>query len=608
MLNEPEIIGLLDGTLSPEELARLAALLESDPTARAQLREQTQMDNALRVALGSDAAHERVKQSVLAVVRGESEAVIKQQVLHDTTSLARSRRHEEAEESPRSPIRLLTSAATEFFASIRRPAWAMGFAGAACVLLAFWFTLRLGKHWPPVVAEMPSAVSAPTGSEWRRGKALLPQTGSFVPQPGDTLRVALDASGTVKFADGTVLHLEPGTEVMFTAVSPAKRRGGKQLQLLGGTISAEVAKQPEGLPLLIETPHALVTVVGTEFDLTVATNQTALEVTRGLVKLSGADVAQPINVAAGEFAVASPDALPRFGSLPRNPYLWPFSSASPWNTPIGSGAKYAPVPGRSFVAEGPLTRAVRGRPPLLGRPIDPLRKIWVNGQLRGDLLLNETALPQVASRDSLVFLQRSRRYAYELLEVAARPDGNLTATDSERTDLAGMGVSQNAVPALPFGLSNLGGLIRAGEYERGIPHALSARVNRERLSGRRNFSSPGTVWPATGGDPPSAALLNVGTLLAIPPDVDIRKLVGDSGPGYELARAMQDYGVYITGYIDAPFVLLTGEARLNRDEEDAMVNKLATLLKVVVNNTAQSPGGGGTPRREAAPALPGESK
>ena len=97
MLNEPEIIGLLDGTLSPEELARLAALLESDPTARAQLREQTQMDNALRVALGSDAAHERVKQSVLAVVRGESEAVIKQQVLHDTTSLARSRRHEEAD-------------------------------------------------------------------------------------------------------------------------------------------------------------------------------------------------------------------------------------------------------------------------------------------------------------------------------------------------------------------------------------------------------------------------------------------------------------------------------------------------------------------------------
>ena len=139
--------------------------------------------------------------------------------------------------------------------------------------------------------------------------------------------------------------------------------------------------------------------------------------------------------------------------------------------------------------------------------------------------------------------------------------------DAERTDLTGSGVNPRAVPAIPFGLSNLGGLIRFGEYENGIRHSLSARVNRERLSGRRNFNSPGTIWPATGGDAAVENFLNIGTLLAIPPDVNIRGLVGESGPGYELARAMQDYGVYITGFSKAPFALVVEKPGLSQKKK-----------------------------------------
>lgn len=455
---------------------------------------------------------------------------------------------------------------------------------------------------------MPSAVSAPAGSEWRRGETSLALAENFVPQSGDGLRVTTNASATMRFADGTVIHLEPAARVRFGAITGVASSGGKQFALLQGTLTADVQKQPPGKPLLIHTPHAIATVLGTEFDLSVETGRTELEVVHGLVNLASTETTQAVNVAAGESAIASPQSAPRTFASSRNPYLWPFASSSPWNTPLGAGARYEPVRGSPFLADGALTNAVRGRKPIMGRPTDPLRNVWINGERRADVRLADSALPGSRMNDSIVFLQRARRYALELHGVTVRPNGDLEADDSERTDLAGPGISEFAVAAKPFGLSNLGGLIRAEEYERDIPHALSARVSRDRLGGN-NFSHPTTVWPATSNAANADAErtgLHVGTLLAIPPGVDIRALVGDSGPGYELARAMQDYGVYISGYGDAPLALIRGEARMNPADEDKVLSQLVPLLQVVVNNTPQTPGGGGTPRREAAPELPSE--
>ena len=413
-------------------------------------------------------------------------------------------------------------------------------------------------------------------------------------------------SATVTFVDGTILHLEPGTEIIFQPVANPPRPGGKQFKLISGSLSADVAKQPPGLPLLIQTPHALVTVVGTEFDLSVATNQTALEVTHGLVKLTGAGETNPVNVAAGEFAVASPRAALQYGRLARNPFLWPFSSASIWNRPLGSGAKFVPVPGKSFLADGALTNAMRPRRAVVGATADPLRGIWVNGERVADARVADASLPQSGSRENLLLLQHARRHAFELREVTVRADGDLEATAVKRTDLAGPGVSEFASAAHPFGFSQLGGLVHAVELQQGIPHALACRIKRDRLGGRTDFQSPSTIWPATGGNEIAGKnYLSVGALLAIPPDVDIHKVAGDSGAAYELARAMQDYGVYVTGFGDAPFLLLRAERGMSAADEDALLNKLVPLLQVVVNN---SPTRNGTPRRELAPALPGETK
>ena len=90
--------------------------------------------------------------------------------------------------------------------------------------------------------------------------------------------------------------------------------------------------------------------------------------------------------------------------------------------------------------------------------------------------------------------------------------------------------------------------------------------------------------------------------------MDIRKLAGDSGAGYEIARAMQDYGVYVTGTIGFPFALLTDSSLPNSPSIDALLNQLVPLLRVVSNNTPQTPGGGGEPRRPSAPRFPNEAK
>ena len=50
--------------------------------------------------------------------------------------------------------------------------------------------------------------------------------------------------------------------------------------------------------------------------------------------------------------------------------------------------------------------------------------------------------------------------------------------------------------------------------------------------------------------------------------------------------------------------LVRGEAELNPAEEDKILNQLVPLLQVGASDTEATPGSGGTPRREAAPALP----
>lgn len=585
MLTEQQLIAYLEGTLGPEDRAAVEAALDQDPALRQQVLAQASMESALRVSLGGRDTHARIRDSVLAVVRGEQEDRLKRRVLADTAAPARTEPWWRG-----------------FF---QRPAWVTGLAGACLLLVvAGWWFLRERPAGP---SELPSLVHA-TGASLSRAGRTSTWTAAYQPQPGDELQLGADRPGFLRYADGTVIQLQPGSRCRL-ADSRLASQGGKQVTLLTGALSATVAKQASGRPLLLHTPHAVATVLGTSLDLSVATNETNLEVSEGAVALARRSDTSAVTVRAGEYATASPESVPRARPLGRSPFHWPFSSASPWNRPLGTGARFEPVRARPFLADGPLLDATLPRRLFRGGPGDPVRGVWVNGERRAEVWVADgTSWPQ--GSEPFALLQPGRRTSLDLVNVRWRPDGDLDAEAAAPVDLAGWGTGQEVVLARPFGFSALGGLLRTAELERGIPHALAARVEKSRL----NVRPPGggvCVWPATNPlrEPPAngeiTGNIHVGTLLALPPDVDITQLSLPESL-LPLARALQDYGVYVTGPGPRPFALLTEGRPAAPADLDAALNRLVPLLQVVTNNTPDTPGGGGAPRRPPAPAFPGE--
>lgn len=588
MPTEQELAAYLDGTLPAEERARLEAEAERDPALRRRLVQQARMEGALRAALGDKAAVAQVRRSVLAVVQGQTEAALKQSVLSDTVHLRRES----------SWTRTLALAWSRVF---RLPALA-GTAMLVLLALAFWKSGSLAPRRAAPVAslELPARLIA-TREVW---DGLNTDAARWRAMTGQRLQLPTNGSATLAFADGSALQLDPGTVIEFSAPPDAAFAGGKQLRLVAGSFTAQVQPQPPARPLRVHTPHAVVTVVGTEFGLSVAGTNTQLEVVSGSVKLARNLTDHALTVGAGEAAVASRDQVPQPSRLPRNPLHWPFASDSVWNRPLGSGARFEPVSARPFTADGPLLNPTRSRRPHLADPAGPLRGVWENGRWRGDIRLTDVnSLPRVRN-EPVVILQPARRHALELLGIQVRPDGDIDAAVVETLDLAGSGLGRSQPGLRPFGFSSLGGLLRYGEPHNGVRHVLSARISADRL---RSGAWP--TWPALGNPVPpgfgsATSNLRIGTLLALPPEVDVAALgLGDNGPGFEFARALQDFGVYVTGFGPEPFLVLLGEERPGAEWEQAAINRVVPLLQVVVNHTPETPGGGGTPRRPLAPEL-----
>jgi len=108
-----------------------------------------------------------------------------------------------------------------------------------------------------------------------------------------------NGSAVLAFSDGTTVQIGASTWIQRLTES-----GGKRLHLTEGTVRATVAKQPEGRPFVLVTPHGDAHVVGTVLRLTAAKTGTRLEVEEGKVRLKGTDVA------AGQVAFAAPGAEP----------------------------------------------------------------------------------------------------------------------------------------------------------------------------------------------------------------------------------------------------------------------------------------------------------
>jgi hypothetical protein len=312
--------------------------------------------------------------------------------------------------------------------------------------------------------------------------------------------------------------------------------------------------------------------------------------------------------------------------LTRDPAYWPFSADSPWNTAIGSAAQFEPVASPHFDASKGLDflTGAFSVPVAIGGPDDPERTLTNRTPGRPGtvtLRLPRTINIEPGDYHALVCIDEAHTRAIELLGAVLEPGGSISTNLAMKIPLRGSGIFDEGVlhGMRLSGGTGLAGLLRRGELSQGIRHALSASVNLAALNAH-GPNRASYVWPARKKikDPEGLAGLSgnlyVGSLLAIPPHVSLAELgVGTSGPAFEIAKALQNYGVYLMDRQgESPRdVRLYCEFGMRDEIPAELGDRLAVALshlQVVTNNAEDAVGGGGTPRRPPAPPFAPEFK
>ena len=124
-------------------------------------------------------------------------------------------------------------------------------------------------------------------------------------------------SAMLKYGDGTTLNfktLTPGTPGAGSGALRLNRRdeqkinlmkSGKRITVSAGVLTIDAASQPEISPLIICTPMAEVTVIGTIFRLEVTTSSTRLDVSRGKVRIARFSDSAKVDVSSGEHVIVN---------------------------------------------------------------------------------------------------------------------------------------------------------------------------------------------------------------------------------------------------------------------------------------------------------------
>lgn len=297
----------------------------------------------------------------------------------------------------------------------------------------------------------------------------------------------------------------------------------------------------------------------------------------------------------------------------RDAALWPFASNSPWNTSLGSGAKYTDIDSPGFSPDGGANLNVKewSYPVSIAKPTDPKRNFyWRDGnELIGTMRVPNDAQPDSQGDGSLIVINDAHNAAIEMWQASRRPNGDWEGSVTVEHDLRGTGFYSDYRGTRAGGMAATGGLIRRDELiNRDIPHALAVAV-RPKAMNRNGPNRAAYVWPASwadggdGGGYGTAGNLYMGSLLAIPPDVDLEKL-NLSPQGLAVARALQDYGAYVVDQGSGNIIYYAEPKSADILETSAEeLGRLSKFLKVVPNNAKFGIAGGGKRRRPAAPSV-----
>lgn len=291
-------------------------------------------------------------------------------------------------------------------------------------------------------------------------------------------------------------------------------------------------------------------------------------------------------------------AAPAMATVSLDPGVYPFSAASPWNTPVGRDATFESASGAmtaNLIAQkAPAVNYDNWSVAVFqASDSDPWVTLSVgrDGYPKKDLTVQVPANTQAtAGSDRHVsIVSPDRTTVYDMYKMVKVSDTQWTAQVGYVTSLdgsaTGAGTRAAAVPAMA-------GLIRTQELaSSSINHAVALALKNTQLKS-------GYVWPAASQDSYSAdysGQIPMGTLFAIPPTVDVSTL-GLSTEGLALARALQGYGAYVVDQAgsDPLYCELTCPAT----SVSHLRTDWATLigyLRAVTNNSPSSVGGGGVP-------------
>lgn len=390
--------------------------------------------------------------------------------------------------------------------------------------------------------------------------------------PGDTTAPTAPSALTATAASSSQINLAwgpSGDDVGVT--SYVVYRGSTQLATLGSTVRSY---SDTGLA------------ASTSYSYTVRARDAA------------GNTSSASNIASATTA-AAPEPAPTPGT--RDPRYWPFATSSPWNMPIGSGVQFESTTSkctqsiRNTSYGATVNSSAWSHPAYIASFSDPIGPLYQNGVFVRNTNLPPGLVPSSGSDANVHIINPSGRYVDEMWVTTAM-NGGWNAKYLVRNDVYGSGVN-NGVRAA--GVSAIGGLIRSGEFSKGIPHAVALAVTRAQ-------QQDGYIWPATSQDnfidSTYAGGIRAGQLMAIPGHIDVTTL-GLSPQGLQLARAMQNYGAYnvdsagnVAAYAEPKAAGEVGGAATD-------IKLLRTLLVCVTNNTPSSVGGGGTPRVPLAPPL-----
>lgn len=328
----------------------------------------------------------------------------------------------------------------------------------------------------------------------------------------------------------------------------------------------------------------------------------------------------------------------------RDPWLWPFAQDSIWNLPIGNTAEYQPAnlpQSKRCAVDVDLLFVIPEDSPL--RPLyDPGSwkkrcagtKTYENLQIPipDDLIVPDAInTPQRYStpNNAAALLQPDGRTIVQIEPMARCVAGGPVYGyhwPKEDLDLYSQGIAGSH---LGSGLSALGGAIRKGELlgNEPIRHALKIELWEKYLHYDPQSPTPGYRWPASKADSIASSRyqgqdpqLVMGSLLAIPPQIEVTSLHLTTPVGKKLFHAFQDYGAYIVDVTGLDSYALAMEQGVQEEFEHAYgyaltakvrsgnpvykdMMKLISTLHIITNNTPEHVGGGGQRRAPLAPPF-----